>query len=89
MTAPIEIYNAVEDQLGYYSLDQFEHLLPQSKIIYEDLDGDEILERAKEEAIEEMVDRIYCDLEAMVEDWIMDHECQFQDCLEEKFENEL
>ena len=86
MTAPIEIYNAVEDQLGYYSLDQFEHLLPEDN---EDLDGDEILERAKEEAIEEMTDRIYCDLEAMVEDWIMDHECQFQDCLEEKFENEL
>jgi len=86
MTAPREIYDAVEYQLDFYSLDQFEHLLPEDN---EDLDGDEILERAKEEAIEEMTDRIYCDLEAMVEDWIMDHECQFQDCLEEKFEAEI
>jgi hypothetical protein len=89
MTIPTEIYDAVEDHLDYYSLDQFEHLLPISWEDDEDFDADEILDRARDAAREEMADRIYSDLEPMVEDWIMQHENQFLDCMNEMFENEL
>ena len=89
MTIPCEIYNAVEDQLGYYSTDQFEHLFPDGWEDDEDFDADDILERAQDAAREEMADRIYCDLEPMCEDWINQHDCQFLDCMNEMIENEL
>ena len=89
MTIPSEIYSAVEDQLDYYSTDQFEDLFPDGWEDDEDFDADDIIERAIDAAREEMADRIYCDLEPMVEDWIMQHENQFLDCMNEMVENEL
>ena len=89
MTIPSEIYDAVEDQLDHYSTDQFEDLFPDGWEDDEDFDADEILERAQDAAREEMADRIYADLEPMVEDWIMQHENQFLDCMNEMIENEI
>ena len=89
MTIPSEIYDAVEDQLDHYSTDQFEDLFPDGWEDDEDFDADEILERAQDAAREEMADRIYSDLEPMVEDWIMQHENQFLDCMNEMIENEI
>ena len=89
MTIPTEIYSAVEDQLDYYSTDQFEDLFPEGWEDDEDFDADDILERAQDAAREEMADRIYCDLEPMVEDWISSHENQFLDCMNDMIENEL
>ncbi len=89
MTIPSEIYDAVEDHLGFYSVDQFEDLFPEGWEDDEDFDADDLLERAQDAAREEMADRIYSDLEAMCEDWIMQHENQFLDCMNEMIENEL
>ena len=89
MTIPSEIYDAVEDQLDHYSTDQFEDLFPDGWEDDEDFDADEILDRAQDAAREEMADRIYADLEPMVEDWIMQHENQFLDCMNEMIENEI
>jgi ATP-dependent protease HslVU (ClpYQ) peptidase subunit len=89
MTIPTEIYDAVEDHLGFFGTDDFEDLFPEGWEDDEDFDADDILERAQDAAREEMADRIYCDLEAMCEDWIMQHENQFLDCMNEMVENEL
>jgi len=89
MTIPTKIYDAVEDHLGYYSTDMFEDLFPEGWEDDEDFDADDILERAQDAAREEMADRIYCDLEPMVEDWIMQHENQFLDAMNDAVENEL
>jgi len=89
MTIPSEIYDAVEDHLGFYSVDQFEDLFPEGWEDDEDFDADDLFERAQDAAREEMSDRIYCDLEVMAEDWINQHENQFLDCMNEMVENEL
>ena len=89
MTIPTEIYDAVEDHLGYFSTDQFEDLFPEGWEDDEDFDADDLLERAQDAAREEMADRIHSDLEAMCEDWIMQHENQLLDCMNEMIENEL
>ena len=89
MTIPTEIYDAVEDHLGYFSVDQFENLFPDGWEDDEDFDADDLLERAQDAAREEMADRIYSDLESMCEDWIINHENQFLDCMNDMIESEL
>ena len=89
MTIPTEIYDAVEDRLGYFSVDQFENLFPDGWEDDEDFDADDLLERAQDAAREEMADRIYSDLESMCEDWIINHENQFLDCMNDMIESEL
>ena len=89
MTIPSEIYDAVDNHLSFFGPEDFEDLFPEGWEDDEDFDADEILDRARNIAREEMADQIYDDLEAMCEDWITQHVEHLFGILEHEIENEL